>query len=95
MHIIEPDFWLVFETEDGGLVVVASTELEAAAVLDPDTRLLVGVARGFHQAHRGHHRIHLSSLTRWLMSAGLEWSRLDVDLANVLDRAASMHCPLP
>lgn len=77
MHINEPDFWLVFESE-GGLEAVASTDLPAD---DADDRFLAGVAHGFHEAHQGRRLIFMSDLTRWLASAGLDWGRLDIDLA--------------
>ena len=75
MHINEPDFWLVFESE-GGLEAVASTDLSAD---DADDRFVAGVAHGFHEAHQGRRLIFMSELGRWLASAGLEWSSLDID----------------
>lgn len=83
MQTYEPDFWLAFESE-GELVGVASTDLAVDSADDPDIRFLLGVARGFHEAHSDRHLIFTSELTRWLTSVGLDWTLLDINVERVL-----------
>lgn len=98
MHINEPDFWLVFETDGYGECDRAPAAVAAHLLPtnddDPDVGFLVGIARAFNAEQPNRRVVSVSDLTRWLAAAGFDWDRLDVDLRHVLS-ALSAHASRP